>query len=77
MSVSHSICTEVQKKKIYGKLKKDIGEILRKLCVQKGVEIIEAETCADHMHMLVEYTTAYKYSTVYGISQGKKFADDI
>ena len=39
--------------KIYGQLKRDIGEILRKLCEQKGVEIIEAEACPDHIHMLV------------------------
>jgi len=38
---------------IYGQIKKDVGEILRKLCEQKGVEIIEAEACADHIHMLV------------------------
>lgn len=39
---------------IYGQIKKDIGQILRKLCDQKGVEIIEAEACPDHIHMLVE-----------------------
>ena len=38
---------------IYGELKKDIGAIIRKLCEQKGVEIIEAEACQDHIHMLV------------------------
>ena len=38
---------------IYGQIKKDIGQILRKLCEQKGVEIIEAEACPDHIHMLV------------------------
>ena len=38
---------------IYGKLKKDIGEILRKLCKEMKVEIIEAEACSDHIHMLV------------------------
>ena len=42
-----------RRKEIYGKRKKDIGEILRKLCHQKGVEIIEAEACTDHIHMLV------------------------
>ena len=42
-----------RRKEIYGQLKKDIGEILRKLCEQKGVEIIEAEACADHIHILV------------------------
>ena len=42
-----------RRKEIYGKLKKDIGAILRRLCNQKGVEIIEAEACPDHIHMLV------------------------
>ena len=38
---------------IYGKIKMDIGKIIRTLCEQKGVEIIEAEACPDHIHMLV------------------------
>ena len=42
-----------RRQEIYGKIKKDVGEILRKLCNQKGVEIIEAEACPDHIHMLV------------------------
>ena len=45
-----------KRKKIYGHLKRDIVEILRKLCEQKGVEIIEAEEWT--------YTYACKYSTV-------------
>ena len=55
---------------IYGKIKKDVGEILRKLCEQKKVEIIEAEACKDHIHLLVSITTIFKCSTIYGISQG-------
>ena len=42
-----------RRKEVYGKIRQDIGEILRKLCNQKGVEIIEAEACPDHIHMLV------------------------
>ena len=38
---------------IYGKIKADIGKILRQLCEMKGVQIIEAEACPDHIHMLV------------------------
>ena len=38
---------------IYGKIKVDVGKILRDLCERKGVEIIEAECCQDHIHMLV------------------------
>ena len=36
---------------IYGEIKKDIGFILRKLSEQKGVEIIEAQACPDHIHI--------------------------
>lgn len=42
-----------RRKAIYGALKKDIGEIIRKLCKEKNVEIIEAEACPDHIHMPV------------------------
>ena len=42
-----------RRKAIYGELKKDIGIILRKLCNEMKVEIIEAEACPDHIYMLV------------------------
>lgn len=42
-----------RRQEIYRKIKIDIGKILRKLYEQKGVEIIEAELCPDHIHMLV------------------------
>ena len=38
---------------IYGKIKADIGKILRELSERKGVEVLEAEACPDHIHMLV------------------------
>lgn len=44
---------EYRRKVIYGKLRKDIGEILRRLCEFKNVEIIEAHAMPDHIHMLV------------------------
>ena len=37
---------------IYGKIRVEIGKILRELCDRKGVEIIEAECCPDHINML-------------------------
>ena len=43
-----------RRKEIYGKKKAEIGKILRMLCERKGVRIIEAECCPDHVHMLVE-----------------------
>ena len=38
---------------IHNQIKTDIGKILRRLCEQKGFEIIEAEACPDHIHMLI------------------------
>ena len=38
---------------IYGTIKQDVGKILRQLCENKEVEILEAELCKDHIHMLV------------------------
>ena len=46
-------CPKYRRQEIYGKIKEDVGKILRKLCETKGVEIIEAEACPDHIHMLV------------------------
>ncbi|MBQ7669538.1 MAG: IS200/IS605 family transposase [Clostridia bacterium] len=56
---------------IYGKIKKDIGIMLRKLCEYKGVEIIEAEACKDHIHMLVSIPPKYSVSQIMGYLKGK------
>ena len=56
---------------IYGELKKDIGWILRKLCDEKGVEIIQAEACPDHVHMLVSIPPKYSVSSIMGFLKGK------
>jgi len=42
-----------RRKTIYGKMRNDIGQILRQLCDYKGVEIVEAKACSDHIHMCV------------------------
>ncbi len=55
----------------YGEKKRAIGEILRKLCEWKGVTILEAEACPDHIHMLLEIPTKYSVSSVMGYLQGK------
>ena len=46
---------------IYGKYRESIGEILRTLCERKGVEIIEANACADHIHLLVSISQFMGY----------------
>ena len=60
-----------RRREIYGQLKKDIGDILRKLCEQKGVEIIEAEACPDHIHMLVSIPPYVSIAQFVGYLKGK------
>ena len=60
-----------RRKEIYGKLKKDIGQILRKLCDQKDVQIIEAEACPDHIHMLVSIPPHISIAQFMGYLKGK------
>ena len=56
---------------IYGKIKAEIGKILRELCTRKGVEIIEAEACVDHIHMLVNIPPKMSVSEFMGYLKGK------
>ena len=56
---------------IYGKIKADIGAILRKLCEYKGVEILEANACPDHIHMLVSIPPKISVASFVGYLKGK------
>ena len=55
----------------YGSKRLEIGKILRKLCEWKGVNLIEAEVCVDHIHMLVEIPPKYSVSGFMGFLKGK------
>ncbi|MEG0664765.1 MAG: IS200/IS605 family transposase [Clostridia bacterium] len=56
---------------IYGQIKVDVGRILRQLCERKGVEIIEATACPDHIHMLVSIPPKLSVSSFVGYLKGK------
>ena len=60
-----------RRKVIYGELKADIGQIIRKLCEEKKVEIIEAEACPDHIHMLVSIPPHLSVAQFMGFLKGK------
>ncbi len=60
-----------RRQEIYGKIKVDIGKILRQLCDQKGIDIIEAELCPDHVHMLLAIPPKYSVAQVMGYLKGK------
>ena len=52
---------------IYRELRADIGKILRELCERKGIEIVEAQCCPDHVHMLVKIPPKYSVSEIMGL----------
>jgi putative transposase len=62
---------------IYGKLREDLGRILRDLCKRKNVEIIEANACRDHIHMLVNIPPKRSVSEFMGVFERKKLTAHI
>ena len=60
-----------RRKAFYGEKRLEIGAILRELCKWKGVNIIEAEVCPDHVHMLLEIPTKMSISSFMGFLKGK------
>ena len=56
---------------IYKDIKRDVGKILRQLCEYKGIEIIEAEACKDHIHMLISIPPKYSVAQIVGYLKGK------
>ncbi len=60
-----------RRKIVYGKLRKEIGEILRRLSEYKGVEVIEGKACIDHIHICLAIPPKYSVSTIVGYLKGK------
>ncbi len=60
-----------RRKVFYGEKKREIGKILRTLCEWKGVKIVEAELCSDHIHMLLEIPPKMAVSSFVGYLKGK------
>ena len=60
-----------RRKVFFGEKKREIGEMLRKLCDWKGVKIVEAEICPDHVHMLLEIPPKVSVSSFMGFLKGK------
>ena len=70
--MNHKVVAPKYRRQVkYGKIKQDIGQIKRKLCQWKGVEIIEGEVCPDHIHMLVEIPPKVAVSSFMGYLKGK------
>lgn len=68
---SIAFAPKYRRKVIYKQIKKDIAKILSELCKRKGIEIIEAEACSDHIHMFVRIPPKYSVSEIMGYLKGK------
>ena len=60
-----------RRKVFYGEKRYEIGQMLRKLCKWKGVNVLEAEACPDHIHMLVEIPPKISVAGFMGFLKGK------
>jgi len=60
-----------RRKIIFGKLRREIGTILRRLCEYKHVELIEGNACIDHVHLYLAIPPKYSVATIVGYLKGK------
>ena len=60
-----------RRKVFFGQMRYDIGKIIRELCRWKGVNLLEAEACPDHIHILVEIPPKFSISNFMGFLRGK------
>ena len=65
------IVPKYRKKKLYGKFKKRVGQIIRDLCRQKGVELLEGHLKSDHIHMCLSVPSKFSIAFVIGFLKGK------
>ena len=65
------ICPKYRKRKLYGSTRRKVGEILRDLCRQKEIELVEGKAMPDHVHMLLSIPPRYSVSMTLGYLKGK------
>jgi putative transposase len=65
------IIPKYRRKMLYGKLRKKIGSILRDLCKQKGVDLLEGHAMSDHIHLCLSVPPRYSLAFVIGFLKGK------
>ncbi len=71
LQISIVIAPKYRQKVLYGKLKRDLGEILRDLCRQKGVDLLEEHLMPDHVHMCLRVPPKHSIAFVIGFLKGK------
>ena len=65
------IIPKYRKKKLYGKVKKHVGEVIREVCRQRGIELLEGHLMPDHIHMCVSIPPKHSVAFAIGFIKGK------
>ena len=65
------IVPKYRRKVLYGKLRRQVGAILRELCRQRGVELLDGHLMADHVHMCLSVPPKYSIAHTIGFLKGK------
>lgn len=60
-----------RRKVLFGKMRRQVGEILRQLCREKGIELVEGKARPDHVHMLLSVPPRYSVAMTMGFLKGK------
>ncbi|TWJ13507.1 IS200/IS605 family transposase [Geobacter argillaceus] len=62
------IVPRYRKKVLYGRIRSEVGKIIRQLCRQKEVELIEGQACPDHIHLVLSVPPKYSIAMLVGYS---------
>ncbi len=65
------IVPKYRKKALYGRVRREVGKIIRQLCRQKEVELMEGQACPDHIHLVLSIPPKYSPAMVVGYLKGK------
>ena len=65
------IVPKYRKKVIYGKLRRQVGLILRRLCQQRGITLLEGHAMSDHIHMCLSVAPKFSFAHTIGYLKGK------
>lgn len=60
-----------RRKVLYGKIRRRFGEIVKELCRQRGVELLEGHAMVDHVHVCLSFPPRYSIANVVGFLKGK------
>jgi putative transposase len=65
------VLPKYRRKTLFGRVRRDIGKIMRELCRQKGIELVEGKAASDHVHMLLSVPPKYSIAMTIGYLKGK------